>query len=49
VVMHRCAYRFEQATRSHAPFPSCANYDRKAWELASALAKNRALFWNVLG
>jgi hypothetical protein len=31
------------------PFPSCPNYDRKAWALARRRARGRALFWNVLG
>lgn len=46
-------YRFEQSTRATAPFPSCGNYDRKAWEqMAAARAADpgkRRLFWNVLG
>jgi hypothetical protein len=41
--------RFEQPDRRPAPFPSCPNYDRKAWHLAEAWAKPGALFWNVLG
>lgn len=47
VVMHACAYKFEQETRGAAPFPSCRNYDRKAWEACSALSRGRVLFWNV--
>jgi hypothetical protein len=49
VVMHASGYRFEQECREGAPFPSCANYDRKAWALAARLAKGRALFFNVAG
>jgi hypothetical protein len=42
-----CDYRFEQATKASAPFPSCVHYDRKAWELAAKRARPGALFWNV--
>lgn len=31
------------------PFPSCPNYDRKAWSIARERRQGRALFWNVLG
>lgn len=37
---------------SPAPFPSCLNYDAKAWEQMAALSRarpGRALFWNVVG
>jgi len=42
-------YDFAQQTKATAPFPSCGNYDRKAWELAQVHGKGRILFWNVLG
>jgi len=29
------------------PFPSCSNYDAKAWRFVKAYAKSGALFWNV--
>jgi hypothetical protein len=32
-----------------APFPSCPNYDAKAWEMCTRMARGPALFWNVLG
>jgi hypothetical protein len=32
-----------------APFPSCPNYDAKAWEMCARLARGSALFWNVMG
>jgi hypothetical protein len=38
-----------QATRADCPFPSCVNYDRKAWEHAERSARGTALFWNVAG
>lgn len=39
--------RFEQDARSRPPFPSCANYDAKAWRFVRAQASPGALFWNV--
>lgn len=42
--------RFEQEEEHLPPFPSCPNYDRKAWLLcSSALGRKSRLFWNVLG
>lgn len=49
VTMHECGYAFERETAFASPFPSCGNYDRKAWEICVQQAKGRALFWNVLG
>lgn len=49
VIMHACPYKFEQETKASAPFPSCPNYDRKAWEACVREARGRVLFWNVLG
>lgn len=40
-------YKFEEQTRIAAPFPSCPNYDRKAWEICSKAARGSVLFWNV--
>lgn len=40
---------FARMTKAPAPFPSCPNYDRKAWEICAREAKPGALFWNVLG
>ena len=42
-------YDFAKETRASAPFPSCGNYDRKAWELCAAQREGYALFWNVMG
>lgn len=47
VILHPAGYRFEQASKAGAPFPSCPNYDRKAWEVCRARARGRVLFWNV--
>lgn len=40
---------FAQETKASAPFPSCPNYDRKAWAICAREHRGRALFWNVLG
>lgn len=43
-------YQFARETKATSPFPSCGNYDRKAWEMAQEKARGkRILFWNVLG
>ena len=39
--------RFEQDARYPPPFPSCSNYDAKAWRFVKEHAKPGALFWNV--
>lgn len=39
--------RFEQDARTPPPFPSCSNYDAKAWRFIQAHAQPGALFWNV--
>jgi hypothetical protein len=39
--------RFEQPARVRPPFPSCDNYDAKAWRFVSKYASPGALFWNV--
>jgi len=49
VIMHPCAYAFAQETRASAPFPSCPNYDRKAWEICLREGRGRMLMWNVAG
>ena len=46
-VVHTAPERFEQDARVPPPFPSCRNYDAKAWRFVRALAKPGALFWNV--
>lgn len=39
---------FSQDAKLTPPFPSCSNYDAKAWELIKRYAKGRVLFWNVM-
>lgn len=40
---------FEQEARFRAPFPSCANYDLKAWEYCQRYkGTGEVLFWNVM-
>ena len=38
---------FHQDARQPPPFPSCANYDAKAWRFVKTRASPGALFWNV--
>ena len=50
VRLHDAGCRFEEEARAPAPFPSCPNYDRKAWHAAAVLSRAaRPLFWNVMG
>ncbi len=49
VRMERHDFDFARPVRAEAPFPSCPNYDRKAWQMAQRLAAPGSLFWNVLG
>jgi hypothetical protein len=42
-------YKFEEETKASSPFPSCRNYDRKAWEQAVRSTAKSILFWNVMG
>lgn len=44
-----CRYSFDQECQAPAPFPSCKNYERKAWEVMQFRGRGRRLFWNVLG
>lgn len=39
--------KYEQDARIVPPFPSCSNYDAKAWRFLTERAGNGALFWNV--
>lgn len=42
-------YAFQKECNAIAPFPSCPNYDRKAWEMMHQRgAKKGAVHWNVL-
>lgn len=39
--------KFEHDAKQPPPFPSCSNYDAKAWQFFSQHATRSALFWNV--
>jgi len=39
--------KFEQDASHPPPFPSCPNYDAKAWQFMQREAADGALFWNV--
>lgn len=41
--------RFDQDAEFPPPFPSCSNYDAKAWRFMLRHAQPGALFWNVAG
>jgi threonine dehydratase len=47
IIKHKL--KFEDESSAAVPFPSCPNYDRKAWELCRQNAKGKVLFWNVIG
>lgn len=40
---------FDKDAKIKPPFPSCSNYDAKAWEFVQRYKKDNALFWNVMG
>lgn len=46
-ILHRAPERFEDDAKLPPPFPSCSNYDAKAWRFIADQAKPDALFWNV--
>jgi len=39
--------KFDQSAKLPPPFPSCSNYDAKAWRFIQRHAVPGALFWNV--
>lgn len=39
--------KFEQDAKQPPPFPSCSNYDAKAWRFVRQHARPGALLWNV--
>lgn len=45
--VHVAPEQFRQDAQAPPPFPSCANYDAKAWRFIRARAQPDALFWNV--
>ena len=49
VTLHEYPKQFSWSCSYEAPFPTCGNYDRKAWELCHKLSAVTVLFWNVLG
>lgn len=46
-LVFRAPEKFEQNAKIKPPFPSCSNYDAKAWRFVNAIAGEGALFWNV--
>tara|TARA_R110002012_G_scaffold132007_1_gene284904 strand:- start:208 stop:936 length:729 start_codon:yes stop_codon:yes gene_type:complete len=48
VILHECNYKFQTECKYVSPFPTCNNYDRKAWEICEKESKGRVLFWNVM-
>lgn len=49
VTLHEYPRDFSYNLTIPTPFPSCGHYDRKAWDMMTKMAKETALFWNVLG
>ncbi len=47
VIKHHLSY--EQESKVFTPFPSCPNYDKKAWEYCLGRSRGKVLFWNVFG
>lgn len=45
--LYKAPERFEVDAKGPVPFPSCRNYDAKAWQFVARYAKTGALFWNV--
>jgi hypothetical protein len=45
--LHLAPESFQDDAREPPPFPSCSNYDAKAWQFIRRLASPGALFWNV--
>jgi hypothetical protein len=46
-VLYDAPEKFEQDAKVKPPFPSCSNYDAKAWRFIQEYARPGALFWNV--
>lgn len=46
-IVQVAAEKFEQDAKERPPFPSCSNYDAKAWRFIRRQAQPGALFWNV--
>lgn len=39
---------FSEDAKFNPPFPSCSNYDAKAWEYVKKYSSGKVLFWNVM-
>jgi hypothetical protein len=46
-IIHAAPEKFERDAKHPPPFPSCSNYDAKAWQFLKRCASPGALFWNV--
>jgi hypothetical protein len=47
--VHRYPLDFAKDAKKPPPFPSCSNYDAKAWEFIPKNSHAKILFWNVMG
>jgi hypothetical protein len=48
--LHKYPKPFQFESKFRTPFPSCPNYDRKAWEYCLRLkGDGNIVFWNVMG
>lgn len=45
-MLYQAPEQFAQDARVSPPFPSCSNYDAKAWRFVQRYASPGALFWN---
>lgn len=45
--LHNAPEPFERNASIRPPFPSCSNYDAKAWRFLREYARPGTLFWNV--
>lgn len=48
-VVYKYPKDFSIDAKIKPPFPSCSNYDAKAWEFIKRYGKGNVLFWNVMG
>lgn len=46
-ILYKAEEKFENDAKNPPPFPSCSNYDAKAWKFIKQHASKDALFWNV--
>ena len=45
--LYKAPERFEQDAEYPPPFPSCPNYDQKAWRFVKRFGQEGCLLWNV--